>query len=73
MFDLSTLVAKFWDIISCLCILIIIWKEAVVAFFEVLSRRLPGETEVSHEEAQSGQPISRPRFEPELPNTKQEC
>jgi len=41
------------------------WKELVAACFEILSLHLPGVTQGDHEEPQSGQPVSRPRFETE--------
>jgi hypothetical protein len=40
-----------------------IWKEAVVAYFKVLSRHLPGGTDENHEELESGERVSWPRFE----------
>jgi hypothetical protein len=42
------------------------WKEAVVAYFNILSRHFPGETEKTHENPPSGYPVSGPK-------TKQEC
>jgi hypothetical protein len=41
-----------------------IWKEVVMAYFKVLSWFLSGTTAENHKKAQSGQPVSRPRFEP---------
>jgi hypothetical protein len=40
-----------------------IWKEAVMALFKVLSWQLPRWTEESHENFQSVQSVSGPRFE----------
>jgi hypothetical protein len=34
------------------------WKEAVVAYFKALSRRLSGETDENHEELESGERVS---------------
>jgi hypothetical protein len=41
-----------------------IWKEAVMAYFKVLSWHSPGGTEENHDKPQSEQPDSGPRFEP---------
>jgi hypothetical protein len=38
--------------------------EAFVSNFKVLSRHLPGGTDEDHENSQSWQPVSGPRFEP---------
>jgi hypothetical protein len=39
------------------------WKEAVVAKFKALSRRLPGKIKENHHKYQSGQPVSGPALE----------
>jgi hypothetical protein len=39
-------------------------EEAVVAYFEVPSRHSPGGTEKNHRKPQSGQLLSRSKFEP---------
>jgi hypothetical protein len=44
-----------------------IWKEAVVALFQVLSRHLPGWTEENHKKPQTGQPVFEPRYKPRNP------
>jgi hypothetical protein len=40
------------------------WKEAVVAYFEILSRNLPDEAKENHEKSQSGWPANGLRFKP---------
>jgi hypothetical protein len=43
------------------------WKETAVVCFNVLARYLPGGTEENYKNAcQSGYPVSRSRFEPEI-------
>jgi hypothetical protein len=42
----------------------IMWKEAVVTHFKVLSQYLYGDTGANNETAQSGQSMSRPKFKP---------
>jgi hypothetical protein len=39
------------------------WEEVALAYFEVLSQNMPGDTEESHEEPLSRQTLSLPRFE----------
>jgi hypothetical protein len=41
------------------------WKEAGMVQFKVLSRHMSGGTEENHENPQSEQQVSGPRFEPE--------
>jgi hypothetical protein len=41
-----------------------VWKEAVVSWFGVLYRSLPGETDENHKTRGSGYTVSRSRFEP---------
>jgi hypothetical protein len=41
-----------------------IWRKRSWPNFKVISRQSPGGTEKSHENPQSGGPVSRPRFEP---------
>jgi hypothetical protein len=45
------------------------WKEAVMAEFKVLYQNLPGVTKENHKNPQSGQPVSRPRYEPQPSQT----
>jgi hypothetical protein len=42
------------------------WKKAVMACFNALSRYLPGWTEENHKNPHSGQLVARPIFEPEI-------
>jgi len=40
------------------------WKEAVMAQFNVLSQHVPGENEETHKNSQSGKSVSGSRFKP---------
>jgi hypothetical protein len=42
-----------------------IWKEAIVACFQVLSQLFPGGTEEAPDDVKSGKPVSWARFGPE--------
>jgi hypothetical protein len=44
-----------------------IWKEVIMASFEVLFQHLPGGTEKNHKKLQSGQPVPEPRLSPGSP------
>lgn len=40
-----------------------VWKEAVLAYYKVLSWNFPGGAEKKYEEPQLGEPVFGPRFE----------
>jgi hypothetical protein len=45
-----------------------VWKEAIVAYFEILSSHLPGVIEGNHDNPHSRYPVSGPRFEAGISN-----